>query len=263
MTVLKLLRIVILMSVLFVLLVGSWMTEKRLASWERPVWVTVYPIAADDAQDTRDFVESLNERSFDEINQFFERASLPYGIHLTPVFRFQIAPPAQNLPPELPDLYSPAAVAWWSLKMRWWAWRQERNDGLIAPDIQMFVLFRAVENAREVEISVGMRKGLYGLVNAFASAQLQSRNQVVIAHELMHVLGATDKYQPGTGQPVFPDGYAEPNRSPVHPQRKAEIMGGRIPVSGFESVMPPSLEYCAVGAKTAEEIGFYQRLLEH
>ena len=54
---------------------------------------------------------------------------------------------------------------------------------------------------------------------------------MVIAHELLHTLGASDKYDPQSLAPIFPDGYAEPDRQPSHPQRMAEIMAGRIPVA--------------------------------
>ena len=90
---------------------------------------------------------------------------------------------------------------------------------------------------------------------------MHPRNQVVIAHELLHVLGASDKYIMGTGEPEFPFGYAEPNRQPLFPQTQAEIMGGRIPLSAYESAMPESLEECRIGRKTAEEIGLFAKLL--
>jgi hypothetical protein len=52
----KLIRVVFLLSVLFVIVVGTWMTERPLASWEQPIWITIYPIAADDEADTRRYV---------------------------------------------------------------------------------------------------------------------------------------------------------------------------------------------------------------
>ena len=63
-----------------------------------------------------------------------------------------------------------------------------------------------------------------------------------------------DKYQPATNLPSYPLGYAEPQRQPRYPQRRAEIMGGRIPVSAHEAVMPDSLSQCDIGPATALEI---------
>ena len=70
----------------------------------------------------------------------------------------------------------------------------------------------------------------------------------------LHTLGASDKYDRANNQPIYPDGYAEPDKSPLHPQRKAEIMAGRIPVSERKAVMPKSFATSSIGVKTAREI---------
>ena len=253
-------RIVLLLSIFFVILFGTWLTEKRMAAWDRPILVTVYPVVADGSPATDRFVRSLDADDFDDVNEFFARAARPYGFTVSPAFRFQLAEPLSEAPPEPPDRHAFTAIAWWSLKMRWWAWRRDWNDGLITPDIQMFVLYHGVRGNSELGISVGMRKGRYGIVKAFASRQLLPKNNVVFTHELLHVLGATDKYVMSTGEPVFPDGYAEPDRVPLLPQRYAEIMGGRIPLDYERSAMPASLEQCRIGKTTAVEIGFFARL---
>jgi hypothetical protein len=72
----------------------------------------------------------------------------------------------------------------------------------------------------------------------------------------LHTLGATDKYEPATNQPLFPDGYAEPEAAPLHPQKRAEIMGGRIPISTTRADTPSSLKRVVIGAKTAREINW-------
>lgn len=75
-------------------------------------------------------------------------------------------------------------------------------------------------------------------------------------HELLHTLGATDKYDLRNNQPLFPDGYAEPHLKPTLPQRKAEIMGGRVAITQFVSKIPSGLMQTVVGTKTAREIGW-------
>jgi hypothetical protein len=95
---------------------------------------------------------------------------------------------------------------------------------------------------------------MVGIVNARASRQHAGRNNVVIAHEFMHTLGATDKYDLGSGQPLAPDGLAEPDREPLYPQRWAEIMGGRIALAADDAVIPKSLRYTVIGPQTAGEI---------
>ncbi len=250
-------RVVVLLSILLVLVAGTWITEKRLASWDRPARVAVYPIVADDAAITLDYAQNIDESSFVAVNDFMARESMPYGITVTPAFYFDVAQVSTELPPEIPDRFSSMAIAWWSLKMRWWAWKMDNNDDLVGTDIQMFILYHGVKTHAELDISVGMRKGRYGVVNAFAAKSMSSRNLVIFTHELMHVFGASDKYIRATGEPEYPFGFADPDQHPVLPQKRAEIMGGRIPLSSTVSKMPRSLEQCKIGRQTAEEIGFF------
>lgn len=256
----KLMRVVLLLSVLLGIVASTWITEKRMASWDRPILVTVHPIAADEEPETLRFARSIDTDSFREVNRFFGAQSRPYGFEVTPAFRFQVAPISRDLPPAIPEQFDFAAIGWWSLRMRWWSWTRGARDGLIQPDIQMFMMFHSAGEDTEMGISVGMRKGRYGIVKAYASESAHSLNLVVFTHELMHVLGATDKYVLSTGEPVFPHGFADPGQQPLFPQQRAEIMGGRIPLSAFSSVMPPSLEQCKIGRSTAEEIGFFDKL---
>jgi hypothetical protein len=258
----KLMRVVFLLSIFFVILINTWMTEKRMAAWERPILVTIYPIAADDESATLRFVEEVDESDFEDINLFMERQSGPYGFAVTPAFRFQVANTSRELPPAVPSQFEMAEIAWWSLKMRWWAWRKELKDGLVSSDIQMFVIYHQLNGHDELGISVGMRKGRYGLVKAYTKPSLKAQNLIIFTHEMLHVLGATDKYILSSGEPIFPHGYAEPNLRPLFPQEKAEIMGGRIPISSFTSAQPDSLEQCKIGRRTAEEIGFFAKLID-
>ena len=134
------------------------------------------------------------------------------------------------------------------------------KDDLVSADIQMFVLYHSLNGNDEVGISVGMRKGRYGLVKAYARELLNSSNLIVFTHEMLHVLGASDKYVLSTGEPIFPQGYAEPTKRPLFPQKRAEIMGVRIPINSYSSVMSGSLDQCKIGRQTAEEIGFFAQL---
>src|SRR5262249_54801397 len=119
-----------------------------------------------------------------------------------------------------------------------------------------FVLYYDPERLTRVSHSLGLQKGLIGVVSAFASRAQTAQNDVVIEHELLHTLGATDKYDPRTTQPVFRDGYAEPDRQPVVPQPYAEIMAGRVPLRQIDDEMPGSLNEALIGSKTAREINW-------
>jgi hypothetical protein len=60
-------------------------------------------------------------------------------------------------------------------------------------------------------------------------------------------------------QPLYPIGYAEPDLKPQLPQRAAELMAGRIPLSPTEAETPESLRQVVVGPLTAAEIGWSKR----
>ena len=78
----------------------------------------------------------------------------------------------------------------------------------------------------------------------------------MLAHELLHTLGATDKYSLTSNLPRFPDGFADPTLKPAMPQKKAELMAGRIPLDEQHAEMPESLRSVVVGRLTAAEIGW-------
>jgi hypothetical protein len=80
------------------------------------------------------------------------------------------------------------------------------------------------------------------------------RCAALVAHEILHTLGATDKYE--GERSVFPHGFAEPDRDPRYPQDLAEIMALGIPLAPGRERRVDWLSDCAVGRKTAEEIGW-------
>jgi hypothetical protein len=102
--------------------------------------------------------------------------------------------------------------------------------------------------------SLGLQKGLIGVVNAFASKTMKAQNHVIIAHELLHTVGASDKYDPANNQPVYPSGYSDPEQEPRFPQRRAEIMAGRMATGEATFREAQKLKEVVIGAETAREI---------
>ena len=138
--------------------------------------------------------------------------------------------------------------------MRFYARRAVSATGRPAPQIRIFVRYHDPSFTQSVPHSVGMQKGLVGVVHAFADRSMTRTNNVVIAHEILHTLGASDKYDPATLEPLFPIGYAEPDRNPLHPQSLTEIMAGRYAIDSQTFEMPDSLDDALVGPATALEI---------
>ena len=252
----RFLRIAVLLTILLVVAGNQFLTGSRFSSWEKPLWVTIYPVLLDSGADIRRYAENLKPDSFQEIGAFIKQQAARHGRQLDNPVVIQVARPLTTLPPELPAENSGLGVALWSLKMRWWSFRNGGQDGLAPDDIRMFVLYQKGKSNGPLERSVGIQNGSYGVVNAVASLQMTARNRIVITHELLHILGASDKYDLSTGQPFAPDGLANPGQSPLYPQKRAEIMGGRIATSATRWRRPATLKSCVIGAKTAAEISW-------
>jgi len=107
--------------------------------------------------------------------------------------------------------------------------------------------------------STALSKGRVGLVNIFADKSYARQNNVIVAHELLHTVGATDKYDLSNNQPAYPTGFAEPEKLPRYPQDFAELMAGRIPLSENEAEIPEELGQTLIGDLTAREIGWIKK----
>ena len=140
--------------------------------------------------------------------------------------------------------------------MRWIAMRLAWQSDLPDPDITLFAVYHDSGVSSVLDSSTALRKGLIAIAHVFAEPRQAGSNDVVMVHELLHTLCATDKYSYGTLQPDFPLGYVEPEREPLHPQRFTEIMAGRRAVAPDEAEIPRSLRNVRVGPTTAGEIGW-------
>ncbi|HKR36078.1 MAG TPA: hypothetical protein VJT10_14640 [Steroidobacteraceae bacterium] len=252
------LRIAVLLLILLFVALNTYFDRVYSTDWNIPLRVAVFPINADGSATTERYIRRQSTDAFQGIETFFEQEAGEYGVQMERPIRLTLAPPLSQSPPAVARDASALSVGLWSLRMRFWAWRADAPPGP-APDIKLFVLYHDPAIATAIPHSLGLQKGLFGVVHIFADAAMQGSNDLVIAHELLHTLGATDKYDLRTDQPLQPDGYAEPDRQPLYPQSFAELMGGRVPVSGTESTMPESLRQVIVGAKTASEIGWRKR----
>lgn len=109
---------------------------------------------------------------------------------------------------------------------------------------------------RELSYSTTLNKGRIELVNLFGDRAHAKQNLVIAAHELLHALTATDKYDLQTGLPIYSDGYADPDKQPRYPQHYAELMGGYVSISPNSKEIPANLNHILIGFKTAKEIGW-------
>lgn len=248
-------RILFLLFVLLLVSWGTYLTKLRTTSWERPLTVAIYPISGDGSEISDRYINGLRLDDFQDIQTFFADEADRYSLALKKPVEIVMGSVLKERPPALPTGGNFLSVVWWSLKIRYWARNIHKEFGPPA-DIQLFVKYYDPQTHPWLAHSTALQKGLLGVVNAFASKREAGSNNMVIAHEFLHTLGATDKYDLHSDQPLYPIGYAEPDKKPLFPQEFAEIMAGRIPISQQKAVQPDGLDSVLVGEATALEIGW-------
>lgn len=247
-------RIGVLLVILAAVAGQAWLRHARLIAWDHTLWVAVYALPGDDSKATREYLQELSAERFDEIERWFAAEAQGYDLPLAEPVRLEFAGVLTELPPDPPASRAWYEVVGWSLRLRRWAARMEASVPAPPGEVALFVVYHDPKRSPRVPHSLALKEAQLGVVHAFADPRQQRTNAVVIAHELLHALGATDKYDPATLQPLYPDGYAEPDAEPRYPQTLAEVMAGRIPRTADAAEIPRSLDEVLVGARTAREV---------
>jgi len=253
----KTLRVAALLLVLVLVALTTWQDRFRSTRWREPLFVAIYPIAADESPVTKRYVDSLDGEKFRAIDRFFAREAARYHLRTDEPFRSRLRPELEDRPPQRAASAGLIATAVWSLKLRYWAWRVSRH-AREPEDVRIFVLYHDPALTPTVPHSLGLTKGLIGVVYAFAVPEMTAENGVVIAHEMLHTVGATDKYNFADDAPRFPEGFGDPGQIPLYPQRNAELMAGRRMLASDRWEQASSLDEVVVGAATAQEIRWRQ-----
>jgi hypothetical protein len=246
-----------LLLILVLVALTTWQDRYRSTRWREPLFVAIYPMAADESPATLRYVDSLDGEGFKPVDRFFVREAARYHLRTDEPFRSRLRPALEDRPPQRSAQTGPVATAFWSLKLRYWAWRVSRH-AREPEDVRIFVLYQDPALTRTVPHSLGLTKGLIGVVFAFAAPEMTAENNVVIAHELLHTVGATDKYDPANDAPRFPEGFGDPGQIPLYPQRTAELMAGRRMLASDRWEQVSNLDQVVVGAATALEIHWRQ-----
>lgn len=253
---LRILRIGVLLYLLAFVATATLIESKEATNWDYALRVVVYPVAADSSAAVNTHVADLTSERFASIEAFLEREAGRYALALERPIRITLAPERDVRLPQLERGASRLDILLWSLQMRWTTLRLAWSSDLPKPDITLFAVYHESNEETVLDSSTALRKGLIAVAHLFAAQRQRGANDVVMTHELLHTLGATDKYSWSTLQPQFPLGYVEPEREPLHPQRFTEIMAGRRAVSETMAEMPASLRNVRLGAATAQEIGW-------
>lgn len=245
-------RIAFLLFVLATVAQQAWLSERDL-EWGKNFYVALHPVNVDDSPKVAAYLATLTPEQFEPLTEYFASESQRYGLTMYHPFAIRLGAQVTGNPPLPPRPASTLDAILWSLHFRWWAWRHS-PEMQVRPKIRLYLLYHDPDKAEGLSHSTALSKGRIGVVHLYGAAEASSQNLVIVAHELLHTVGATDKYDLATNQPHFPEGYADPKGMPRYPQKKAELMGGRIPLSESAAEIPRSLQETLIGPITAREI---------
>jgi hypothetical protein len=250
----RVLRITILLLILATVVQQTFLDKADL-DWEHDLYVAVYPVNADGSGEVASYIKTLTRDDFEPLVEYSAEEGARYNVGLRHPIEIQLGDVVSEIPPAPPNGSSILSTIIWSLKFRWFAWNNSPKVN-VKPDIRLYLLYYNPATSPMLSHSTALNKGRIGRVNLFGDKSYAKQNLVILGHELLHTLTATDKYDLETTLPAYPDGFAEPGKQPRYPQDFAEIMGGRVPMSEIKAEIPKSLAQTLIGEKTAKEIGW-------
>jgi hypothetical protein len=239
--------------------VGAWAWDLRHRRAERTEWtrtlnVAVFllddaPPAPEDVQALKARLPALGELLASEMGRYRDGAPRPFAF--TAVGPLDVAGPPPTVDAGA-NLFDRARQAW----ALWSYLRGVHQRAGVDPDdfdARLYVLLRpaASETAPRFVEGEAEAGGEVGVVQAVLGRDTVDGVLIAAAHELLHLLGATDKYD-AEGHARAPEGLAEPDRP--FPQRYAEVMTGEIATAPSQGQAPWRLDQVRVGPATAAEI---------
>ena len=183
-------RIVVLLIILATLAI--YVKDQKLATqgWYKTLDIVVYPINPSHSPIVDRYIDSLSTQSFSSIDKMIKRESAKYNIISSTPTATRLGDTLSVIPPAPPTPDSSIlAIMLWSLKLRIWVWKNAPDEINNQHLIRMFVLFHDPAIMPQLRHSVGLQKGLMGIVNAYGVKSQTIQNNMVIAHEFLHHSG--------------------------------------------------------------------------
>lgn len=248
-------RITVLTLILAYVSVGAYVDTHH--NWDAETVVVLHPINASEDEVTQKFIDTLKEEDFDIIERFITENGLKYRSKET---RFKVLLGGQVYRhPKLPNEEIASSIPktmLWSLQFRYFGLRNTQKIDLKAATVVYLNYYNPTKIKTELTRSTALEQGRIAVVNLYADAKHHEFSKGVILHELLHTFGAEDRYDPYQGSPMYPVGYAEPDKQPLYPQDKAEIMGGYIPLNDQDFIIVDHIDKFVMNEITARELGW-------
>jgi hypothetical protein len=233
--------------------------ERRRIDWSSPHVVVLCPLVSDRADGSA--VAARLASAPDELERWFaDQQEWWTGTRGTPVdVRVAESQRVGDEPPPLPDASESFVERWRRTRafLKWFGACSCRvpAEARDASRVFVFVYPRDEAPAWEGRHSVGTTRGRRGMVFASDDPARWGNALAVIAHELLHSVGARD-HRRSDGTIAHPSGYADPSKVPLLPQEKAEVMALGIPYTDTDEELVDSLDEVVMGLWTAKEIGW-------
>lgn len=257
-----LVRVSVLLSVLFIVVlfaVKDVQSRRERNAWRRTLDVAVVLVhPQDSAPLDPDALRGLSER-IPALEEHLHAEAERHHPGIGPPFRIKMFGPIDVVAaPPKPESDGPIDLAKQAARLALWLHDVDPKAG-VEPgfwDSRVYVSVRPPASAkRRFASGQSEQHGRVGTVDVEIDPSMIDLTLFVVTHELLHTIGATDKYDE-SGRTLIPDGLAEPSAVPLYPQRFAEVMSRNRPVSPTLEVIPESLDELAIGVMTAREIGW-------
>ena len=106
----KTIRISLLLLILAYVGFDTLWSNARATDWKRALRVVIYPINADGSVAADDYISTLNNEQFDDINELLSKQAGFYGKQISDPLHISLAPQLKSLPPKIPAARSTLSV---------------------------------------------------------------------------------------------------------------------------------------------------------
>lgn len=227
--------------------------------WDKPVNIVMHPVNIQNDPNVSKYIQSLSQKNFDEISEFISKNASNYANHPV-VVNYILGEEVHEAPPLANESIadSPLKTMWWSLKFKFYALiNRTKMDGVA--DSRMYLNYyynNTSKPTQSLERSTALQRGRIAYVNLWANGDDNGLNNTIIAHESMHTFGAEDYYNPSSGIPIYPTGFADPDKAPLYPQTRAELMAPYILLNEEMFILPKDFSEIIIRETTAKDVGW-------
>lgn len=235
---------------------NDWQRRRARKAWTEPLRVALVLVEREPVP--RTLLGNLQSRVFDLERRLQQERLRHSGVGVAP-FSLVVQGPvrAASDPPRVGD-QDPVSLVRHTYDLWQWTRDVDERAGVAwrGYDSRIYLVLKPAEREAPAFVEGESEDGgRVGVAFADLDAAMIDFALIVATHELMHTLGASDKYDQN-GRSSYPDGFAAPRQHPLYPQPGAEVMARGIPLSPDLERSPDTLAELFIGDTTAREIGW-------